>query len=93
MRSVYIVLACCIGFSACSHQAVPALPAGPFAGPISSIDEVADKTAVRSIYSFGKIAGDGSAPQSAPIAFDGAIFGTTTNGGARCTASGPSSSD
>ena len=83
MRSVYIVLACCIGFSACSHDAgAPLLPAGSFASTGSAPNGGVDKVAFRSIYSFGKIANDGSAPQSAPVSFDGAIFGTTTNGGA-----------
>lgn len=83
MRSVSIAFICCMGLSACSHgTATQVLPAGAFTGATSPIDEAGDKTAVRSIYSFGKVAGDGSAPQSAPIAFNGAIYGLTTNGGA-----------
>ncbi len=83
MRSVYTTLACCLGLFACSHEAaLPLLPAGSFASMASAPNEAVDKAAFRSIYSFGKIANDGSAPQSAPVSFNGVIFGTTTNGGA-----------
>jgi uncharacterized repeat protein (TIGR03803 family) len=83
MRSMYLVLACCLGLFACSHEAAtPLLPAGSFISAVQAPDEGVDKAAFRSIYSFGKIAHDGSAPQSAPVAFNGLIFGTTTDGGA-----------
>lgn len=83
-RSVsgFIAAAFCIGVSGCAHQgAAPAISAGGFVPAVSNDTAKPGKATVQPVYSFGKIAEDGSAPQSAPVAFDGAIFGTTSNGG------------
>ncbi|HET6275662.1 MAG TPA: hypothetical protein VFE16_07010 [Candidatus Cybelea sp.] len=40
------------------------------------------KTNFHAIYSFGKRADDGQAPQSSPIAMKSLLYGTTSNGGA-----------
>ncbi len=78
----FIALACFVGLSACSHEtAARLLPAAPFVSSVLGTHEPIDNASFRSIYSFGKIANDG-APQSSPLSFNGAIYGTTTDGGA-----------
>ncbi len=81
-RSTLVAVFLSTALSACSHGATaPWLPAGSFGPELARFDEAPGNTAFRPVYSFGKIAGDGAAPQSAPIAFNGEIYGTTTNGG------------
>ena len=81
--SFFIVLIFCIGLLyGCSHgPAGPIVPQGSFVSSDFAGNLVPDEVSFRSFYSFGHVPNDGSAPQSSPLSFNGAIYGTTSNGG------------